>query len=69
MLKIMLVLAFCKLDDCVEDEAPSKKWDSEEEKWDHEDREAGTVIGLSLTEENLEHVKWAQSATQIWTVL
>ena len=65
--KIVMVLALKDLDDFVESDPPA---DSEQlAKWMKSDRKARAIIGLSLSDEHLEHVRDVETTKQMWNAI
>ena len=65
--KIVLVLALKDLDDFIEEDPPT---DTDElVKWNKRDRKARAIIGLSLSDEHLEHVRDVETAKEMWTAI
>ena len=65
--KIVLVLALKDLDDFIESDPPA---DSEQlAKWMKSDRKARAIIGLSLSDEHLEHVRDVETTKQMWNAI
>ena len=62
--KIVLILALKDLDDLIEKDAPTDK--DELAKWTKNDRKARAVIGLSLCDMHLEHVRDVSTAKEMW---
>jgi len=62
--KIVLVLALKDLDDLIEMDPPEEKEDFS--KWVRKDRKARAIIGLSLSDEHLEHVRDVETAKEMW---
>ena len=60
-------MALKDLDDHIECERPVDK--AELAKWERSDRKAQAVIGLSLSDEHLEHVRECTSAKEMWKTL
>lgn len=65
--KIVLILALKDLDGFIEDDPPADK--SELSKWVKNDRKARAIIGLSLSDEHLEHVRDVESAKKMWEAI
>ena len=65
--KIQLVLAFRDLDQYIDDDRPNDE--IAQKTWDKGDRKAQAVIGLSLSDEHLEHVAEAQTAKEMWETI
>ena len=65
--KIVLLLALKDLDDLIEDDPPTDK--TELTRWLKNDRKARAVIGLSLSDEHLEHVRDVESAKEMWQTI
>ena len=65
--KIQLLLAYRDLEDYIHDDRPTDE--AAQTKWDRGDRKAQAVIGLSLSDEHLEHVSDATSAKEMWHAL
>ena len=65
--KIVLLLALKDLDDFIEDDPPLDK--SELTKWVKGDRKARAIIGLSLSDEHLEHVRDVETAKEMWAAI
>ena len=65
--KIVLLLALKDLDEYIECDPPL-----EEEMlkiWIRHDRKARAIIGLSLSDEHLEHVRDVQTAKEMWNTI
>lgn len=68
--KIMLVLALDDFDHCVENDAPARNSEpAERKKWGREDWKARAVIGLSLSNENVEQCRDVKSAKHMWNAI
>ncbi len=65
--KIVLLLALKDLDDLIEEDPPTEK--TEHATWTKKDRKARAVIGLSLSDEHLEHVRDMDSAKKMWEAI
>ncbi len=65
--KIVLLLALKDLDDLIEKDAPSEK--DKDDDWDKKDRRARAIIGLSLSDEHLEHVRDVKTAKEMWKAI
>ena len=65
--KIVLLLALKDLDDLIEKDAPTEK--GKDEDWDKKDRKARAIIGLSLSDEHLEHVRDVKTAKEMWKAI
>ena len=65
--KIVLILSLKDLDEFIEDDPPTEK--SELCKWTKSDRKARAIIGLSLSDEHLEHVRDVETAKEMWTAI
>ena len=65
--KIQLLLAYRDLEDYIHDDRPLDE--ESQKKWDRGDRKAQAVIGLSLSDEHLEHVSDVSSAKNMWNTL
>ena len=63
--KIQLVLSLRELDDHI-DEDPPERTDASYTAWMKADRKAKAIIGLSLSDEHLEHVIDADTAKEMW---
>lgn len=63
--KIELVLAFREPSDHLEDSPPLSNAD-DARTWQKDDAKVRAVIGLSLSDEHLEHVRGVQSASEMW---
>lgn len=63
--KIDLGLAFRELSDHLEDRPPLSNAD-DARTWQKDDAKARAVIGLSLSDEHLEHVRGVKSASEMW---
>ena len=64
---IVLLLALKDLDDLIETDPPTDK--TELAKWLKNDRKARAVIGLSLSDEHLEHARDVESAKEMWQTI
>ena len=65
--KIQLLLALRDVDQyIIEGRVPSDEHPEERRKWVRGDRKAKALIGLSLSDEHLEHVRDAESAREMW---
>ena len=62
--KIQLLLAYRDLEDYIHEDRPTDP--DAQQKWDRGDRKAQAVIGLSLSNEHLEHVSDVSSAKEMW---
>ena len=62
--KIQLLLAIRDLEDYIHDDRPIDE--ASQKKWDRGDRKAQAAIGLSLSDEHLEHVSDALTAKEMW---
>lgn len=67
--KIMLVFALRDLDYWVEDDPDEQMEDSKRKKWKREDRKARSLIRLSLSVGNLEHVRDSESTKTLWNAI
>ena len=65
--KIVLLLSLKDLDEFIEENPPTDT--TELAKWNRKDRKARAIIGLSLSDEHLEHVCDVETAKEIWTVI
>ena len=65
--KIQLLLAYRDLEDYIHDDRPMDE--VSQTKWDRGDRKAQAVIGLSLSDEHLEHVSEATTAKEMWQAI
>lgn len=65
--KIKLVLAFKDLDNFIHEDRPSDA--SAQKAWDRGDGKAQAIIGLSLTNEYLEHTSAATTAKEMWQAI
>ena len=65
--KIQLVLALRDLDQYIDDDRPDG--DAEQKSWDKGDRKAQAIIGLSLSDEHLEHVTEGSTAKEMWQTI
>jgi len=66
--KILLLLILKDLDAYIVQEAPPKD-DGRFSQWVRGDKKAQAIIGLSLSDEHLEHVRNVSSAKQMWDVI
>lgn len=66
--KVELVLAFRELDDVVTDERPPTEVD-ELAKWKKRDAKAKAVIGLTLSDYHLDHVRGLSTAAEMWKAI
>ena len=62
--KITLLLALRDLDNLIDDDPPTEK--DEYLQWSKKDRKAQAIIGLSLSDEHLEHVRETATAKEMW---
>lgn len=67
--KIVLLLALRDLDEHIDDDARAPEDDPEKLKWEKGDRKAKAVIGLSLSDEQLEHVRDVRTAKEMWDTI
>ena len=65
--KMVLILALKDLDEFIEKDPPSDK--SELAKWEKNDRKARAIVGLSLSDEHLEHVREVKTAKEMWKAI
>ena len=65
--KIVLLLSLKYHDDLIEENPPTDT--AELAKWKKKDRKACAVIGLSLSDEHLEHVRDVKTAKEMWTAV
>ena len=65
--KIVLLLSLKDLDDLIEENPPTDT--AELAKWEKKDRNARAVIGLSLSDEHVEHVRDVETAKETWTAI
>ena len=65
--KIQLVLALRDLDQFIDEDRPATE--SEQKAWDRGDRKAQAIIGLSLSDDHLEHVAQANNAKDMWKAI
>ena len=63
--KVQLVLALRELDDYIVDDPPDQSDTDSFKSWSRADRKARALIGLSLSDEHLEHVRDAATAKEI----
>ena len=66
--KILLLLILKDLDAYIVQEAPPKD-DGRFSQWVRGDKKAQAIIGLSLSDDHLEHVRKVSSAKQMWDVI
>ena len=66
--KVELVLAFRELDDLITEQTPPDDAD-EVLKWKKKDAKAKAVIGLTLSDEHLDHVRDAETAFEMWKAI
>lgn len=66
--KVELVLAFRELDDVITDEGPPTEVDKLE-KWKKRDAKAKAVIGLTLSDDHLDHVRGVSTAAEMWNAI
>ena len=67
--KVELILAFRELDDHISDSASPPSVDPEHDSWIRADAKARAVIGLTLSDEHLEHVRDCETAAAMWSVI
>ena len=68
--KIVMLLSLRSLHSFITKDPPKKDGnEAEYEKWFENDLKARAIIGLSLTDENLEHVRDVSSAKEMWTTI
>ena len=65
--KIVLILALKDLDDFIENDPPTEE--KELSMWMKNDRKARAIIGLSLSDEHLEHVRDVTTAKEMWKAI
>jgi len=65
--KIVLILALKDLDEFIEEDPPTDE--KELAVWMKSDRKARAVIGLSLSDEHLEHVRDVETAKEMWMAI
>ena len=65
--KIELILAFREIDHLIEVGRPSEQVDSE--KWTKDDAKARAIIGLTLSDEHLEHIRDCTTASEMWSTI
>lgn len=63
--KIELVLAFRELSEHLDHDRPLSN--SDEQQWHRDDAKARAIIGLSLSDEHLEHVRDVTTASEMWS--
>ena len=66
--KVELVLAFRELDDHITEEDPPTDPDTLRE-WKKKDAKAKAVIGLTISDDHLDHVRDAGTAFEMWTAI
>ena len=66
--RIELVLAYRELDDLITDDPPPAS-DDGFKAWKKSDARARAVIGLSLSDEHLEHVREVKTAKEMWNCI
>ena len=66
--RIELVLAYRELDDHITDDPPHES-DHHFKAWKRSDSRARAVIGLSLSDEHLEHVRDVPTAKAMWQAI
>ena len=67
--KVELVLAFRELDDHISDSVSAPQTDPEHAVWVKADAKARAVIGLTLSDEHLEHVRDCETAGAMWSAI
>ena len=68
--KIQLLLALRDVDQYITDtECPEEDQSDDHKKWIRGDNKARTLIGLSLSDEHLEHVREATTAKEMWDAI
>ena len=68
--KVELILAFRELDDHISDSAPATlPNDPQLDSWVKADAKARAVIGLTLSDEHLEHVRDCETAAAMWSAI
>jgi transposase InsO family protein len=67
--KVELILAFRELDDHIGEHARSPSESALAEKWLKDDAKARAVIGLTLSDEHLEHVSDCKTAAEMWSAV
>lgn len=66
--KIKLILSFRELEDVIADQEPPVDVD-EFEKWKKRDAKAKAVIGLTLSDDHLDHVRGVETAMEMWNAI
>ena len=67
--KIQLVLALRDVDQHIFDDIPDELSESDRRAWLRGDRKARAYIGLSLSDDHLEHVRGLESAKDMWEAI
>ena len=67
--KVELILAFREIDEHIDDSAARPTAQTELEKWLKDDAKARAVIGLTLSDEHLEHVRDCETAAVMWSTI
>ena len=68
-IKIQLVLALKDVDQYIFDDIPEDLSDSDRRAWLRGDRKARAYIGLSLSDDHLEHVRDLETAKDVWEAI
>jgi len=67
--KVELIFAFRELDSHIDDSTRRPTDSAELEKWTKDDAKARAIIGLTLSDDHLEHVRECQTANDMWSTI